>query len=91
MTLWDKPFVNMRASCATELAQTYPSYVVTKWLGHSEAVAEAHYWQVTEEHFKKAAQNPAKQAPAESRREQKQEPESEFKGQEMQALAAPAK
>ena len=65
--LWDKPFVNMRASCATELAQSYPSYVVTSWLGHSLAIAEAHYWQVTEDHFQKAAQNPAQKAAAESR------------------------
>jgi integrase len=59
--LWDKPFMNMRASRGTELAQEYPAYVVTKWLGHSQAVAEAHYWQVTESHFEKTAQNPAKQ------------------------------
>jgi hypothetical protein len=45
VTLWEKPFVNMRASCATELAQSYPSYVVTAWMGHSRAIAEAHYWQ----------------------------------------------
>ncbi len=51
--------MNMRASCATELAQSYPSYVVTSWLGHSQAIAEAHYWQVTEDHFQKAAQKGA--------------------------------
>jgi integrase len=73
VAMWDKPFVNMRASCATELAQKYPAYVVTAWLGHLQAVAEAHYWQVTEEHFKKAAQNPAQQTPAKSGREQKGE------------------
>src|SRR5262249_5031156 len=67
----EKQFVNMRASCATELAETYPSDVVTKWLGHTEAVAEAHDWQVTEDHFQKAAQNPAQQTTAPSRREQK--------------------
>ena len=58
VVLWDKPFVNMRASCATELAQSYPAYVATAWLGHTQAIAEAHYWQVTEDHFKKATQNP---------------------------------
>lgn len=62
--MWEKPFVNMRASAATELAQSYPAYVVTKWMGHTQAVAEAHYWQVTEEHFQKAAQNPAQQSAA---------------------------
>ena len=49
----------MRASCATELAQSYPAYVVTAWLGHSQAVAEASYWQVTEDHFKRAAKGSA--------------------------------
>ncbi len=29
VAMWDKPFVNMRASCATELAQSYPAYVAT--------------------------------------------------------------
>lgn len=81
VAMWDKPFVNMRASCATELAQEYPEYVVTAWLGHSRAVAEAHYWQVTEDHFKKAAQKAAQQIAVEARREPQQEegqfPESE--------------
>ena len=53
VVMWEKPFVNMRASCATELAKSYPAYVVTAWLGHSQAVAEAHYWQVTEDHLRK--------------------------------------
>ncbi len=66
VAMWDKPFVNMRASCATELAQEYPEYVVTAWLVRACAVAEAHYWQVTEDHFKNAEQ----QIPAKARREQ---------------------
>ena len=88
VTLWEKPFVNMRASCATELAQTYPSYVVTKWLGHTEAVAEAHYWQVTEDHFQKAAQNPAQQTAARSGREQKSEGGGNVEGNTPQDVAA---
>jgi integrase len=68
VAIWEKPFVNMRASCATELAQTYPAYVVPSWLGHSQAVAEAHYRQVTEDHFRKAAQNPAQQPPEKAER-----------------------
>ena len=91
VTLWDKPFVNTRASCATELAQTHPSHLVTKWPGHTEAVAEVHSRQVTEEHFKKAAPNPAQQSPAKRSGEQKQEPDANSKGQEMQARAAPCK
>jgi len=82
VTLWEKPFVNMRASCATELAQTYPAYIVTAWLGHSQAIAEAHYWQVTEDHFQRAAQNPAQHEAAGKRLEGKssdgENSESEF-------------
>ena len=88
VAMWEKPFVNMRASCATELAQTYPSYVVTKWLGHTEAVAEAHYWQVTEDHFRKAAQNPAQQPPANSRTEQKPAETPNAKAKKPQQVAA---
>src|SRR5262249_18781856 len=82
-----KPFVNMRASCATELAQTHPAYVVTAWLGHSQAVAEAHYWQVTEDHFKKAAQNPAQQTAANGRRERKLEGAEDEEEAEPQEVA----
>jgi integrase len=58
---WPKPFVNMRASCATDLVQRYPQHVVTQWLGHTREIAEAHYWQVTEEHYSQAAQKAAQQ------------------------------
>jgi len=64
--LWPKPFVNMRASCATDLVQRYPHYVVTQWLGHTREIAEAHYWQVTEEHYSQAAQKAAQQQAARS-------------------------
>jgi hypothetical protein len=62
--LWPKPFVNMRASCATDLVQRYQHYVVTQWLGHTQEIAEAHYWQVTEEHYSQAAQKAAQQGAA---------------------------
>jgi len=65
LTAWGKPWQNLRASCATELADTFPSHVCAAWLGHSEAVADAFYRQVTDEHFARAAigpaQNPAQQ------------------------------
>ncbi|GHT46780.1 hypothetical protein FACS189454_08440 [Planctomycetales bacterium] len=53
--LWAKPFQNMRSSRATELLETFPNHVVNEWLGHTEAVAELHYRQVTEEHYERAA------------------------------------
>jgi len=64
--LWPKPFINMRASAATDLVQRFPHYVVTAWLGHTREIAEAHYWQVTEEHYRHAAQKAAQQQAARS-------------------------
>jgi len=67
---WPKPWQNLRASRATELADLYPSHVCSAWLGHSEKIADAFYRQVLDEHFRKAtaeptparaAQNPAQQ------------------------------
>ena len=62
LTPWPKLFHNLRATRETELAETWPEHVVTKWIGHTTAVARKHYLQVTEDHFAKAAQNPAQQA-----------------------------
>lgn len=59
---WPKPWQNLRVSRATELADLYPSHVCAAWLGHSEKIADAYYRQVTEDHFARAAQNPAQKA-----------------------------
>jgi len=52
--LWEKPWVNMRASAVTDAADKFPSHVCEAWFGHSEAIANRHYRQVTEDHFQKA-------------------------------------
>ena len=52
--LWEKPFQNMRATCATELQDFFPGNVCADWLGHTEKVADRHYRQTTETHFQKA-------------------------------------
>jgi len=52
--LWEKPWVNMRASAVTDAADKFPGHVCEAWFGHSEAIANRHYRQVTEEHFQKA-------------------------------------
>jgi hypothetical protein len=57
LTPWPKLFANLRSSRATELVQDFLPYVVTAWVGHTPAIAEAHYWQVTEEHFRRATQS----------------------------------
>lgn len=60
---WPKPWMNCRASRATELAEHYPSHVAAQWLGHTERVADAHYRQTTEEHFTNAALHSTGPAP----------------------------
>jgi integrase len=52
---WAKPFQNMRASRATELADVFPSHVCAKWLGHTERIADEFYRSVTDEHWRRAA------------------------------------
>ncbi len=56
---WPKLFQNLRATRETELVEQFPSHVVCEWIGHSATVAAKHYLQVTDDHFAKAAQNPA--------------------------------
>jgi integrase len=69
---WERPWHNLRASRQTELAKGFPLHVVCYWLGNKAAVAEAHYLQVTDADFERAAksgaralQNQRQQAPAE--------------------------
>ncbi len=56
---WPKLFQNLRATRATELvASGWPEYKVCKWLGHTAAVAEKHYWQVTDDYDRAANGSP---------------------------------
>jgi integrase len=63
---WPKLLQNLRSTRQTELAESWPEYVVCAWLGNSKLVAREHYLQVTERHFRQAAQLPesAAQNPA---------------------------
>lgn len=69
---WPKLFHNLRSTRETELAEDHPMHVVCAWLGNSRRVAQDHYLQVTDEHFRRAAnesgtraaQNLAQQASA---------------------------
>jgi len=58
---WPKLFQNCRASRETELAERYPVQVVCQWIGNSPAVAAKHYLQVTEDHYRSAAQKATQQ------------------------------
>ncbi len=78
---WPKLFQNLRATRETELAESWPEHVVTKWIGHTSAVARKHYLQVTDEHFAKAAQNPAQQVHADGRNASQEKVEVAICGQ----------
>ncbi|MDX1964138.1 MAG: site-specific integrase [Pirellulales bacterium] len=52
--LWEKPWQNMRSTCATELIAEYPSHIVNAWMGHSEEIAQEHYRQVKPQDFETA-------------------------------------
>lgn len=54
LTQWPKLWVNLRASCRTDLEESFPIHVCDEWLGHSDAVATKHYKRVTPEHFASA-------------------------------------
>ena len=49
--LWKKPFQNCRSSRDTELRKMFPEYLVNRWIGHTQQVAEAHYTQVLPSDF----------------------------------------
>lgn len=68
---WPRLFQNMRSSRETELAQQWPLHVATAWIGNSCRIAAAHYLQVQESDFQRAAksyaenlQNPMQQQSA---------------------------
>lgn len=56
---WKKLFQNLRLSCETDFAAHHPIHVVCAWMGNSPRVAIAHYLQVREEDFRKAAESNA--------------------------------
>lgn len=51
---WPKPFVNMRASRATELACEYGLKDAAQWCGHSVEIAARHYQRATEANHARA-------------------------------------
>lgn len=51
---WPKPFVNMRASRATELACEFGLKEAAQWCGHSVEIAARHYQRATEANHARA-------------------------------------
>lgn len=83
---WPRPFNNCRASCETDLNERFPSHVVCEWIGHSPAVAAAHYLTVRDSDFERAnaggatsgavaVQNPMQSAAADGGHEATKKPE----------------
>ncbi|MCX5653722.1 MAG: hypothetical protein NTY65_03615 [Planctomycetota bacterium] len=62
VTPWPKLYQNLRSTRQTELADRFPVHVVCAWLGNSAPVAMKHYLQVTDEHFRQAAQEAVQKA-----------------------------
>lgn len=48
---WPKIWMNLRASCRTDLLERFPSHVVDAWMGHSAKVGAKHYDRITDAHF----------------------------------------
>ena len=46
---WDDLFQTLRRSAESDFARTHPQHAVSKWIGHSMAVSERHYLQVTDD------------------------------------------
>ncbi len=50
---WSRVWHSLRASCESDLAQSFPLATVTKWLGNTPSVAMRHYIDATETAFEK--------------------------------------
>ncbi len=61
--VWPRIFHNLRSSRQTELEERFPRKTVCEWMGNSEQVADQHYLQVRDEHFKKAAERGSAETP----------------------------
>jgi hypothetical protein len=69
---WPKLFINCRASREPELAEKSPMHVVCAWIGNSERVAQKHYLQVTNDHFKRAVEGGAESGALEAQNQARQ-------------------
>ena len=54
LTVWAKPFMNLRQSRAIELVRDFPAHVAAAWAGHTEETAKEFYWRPTESDYQKA-------------------------------------
>ena len=59
---WEDLFQALRRAAETDLAQCYPQYVVSRWVGHSIKVSEKHYLQIPDELYETASRGAAESA-----------------------------
>ena len=62
---WPRLFQNLRASCETDWVEKHPAHECAAWMGHSPAIAAAHYLQARNHHFE-AVVNAGRKSDAES-------------------------
>lgn len=55
---WPKLWMNLRASCRTDLLERFPAHVVNEWLGHSGKIGAKHYDRTHDAHFAAAVGSP---------------------------------
>jgi integrase len=55
---WPKLWMNLRASCRTDLLEQFPAHVVNEWLGHSGKIGAKHYDRTHDAHFAAAVGSP---------------------------------
>jgi integrase len=56
---WEKLWINLRASCRTDMQAFFPDHVCNAWLGHSSRVAAQHYLMITSDHWQQATAHAA--------------------------------
>ena len=55
LTPWPRLWGNLRATRSTELFNANPAHIAAAWMGHSPATAAAHYLQIRDDDYMRAA------------------------------------
>lgn len=52
---WERTFQNLRSSFVIDLHERFPAHVASRWAGHTDKTALAHYLDVLDDHFDRAS------------------------------------
>ena len=52
---WERTFQNLRSSFVIDLHERFPAHVASRWAGHTDKTALAHYLNVLDDHFDRAS------------------------------------